>query len=341
MRPSTNPLSIAARDAVAGRNAASAVLVVRPAAFGPNPQTAETNVLQGAGPRAPGVLERALDEHAGLVERLRAAGVEVRCVEDTPSPAKPDAVFPNNWVSFHAGGWAVLYPLLCPNRRAEVRPDVLPAVSPALRDPASPAASGVDLRTERVLDLRAEAGAGTVLEGTGSLVLDRARGLALACRSARTTPAGLALFAEATGYRVLAFEALDEAGRPYYHTNVLLGVGEAVALVALEALPSLVEREALREELAAGDRAVVELSRGQVREFAGNVLELRGPAGPLLALSTRALASLEAGQRRRLEQRVTLVPVPFDTIEQVGGGGVRCALAALYDEHARPTIRES
>lgn len=264
--------------------------------------------------------EAARRELDGLICTLQASGARVFVLEDPPEPPKPDAVFPNNWVSFHADGSAVLYPLLSPLRRAEVRREHLEEL---IRR------HGVGI--ERVIDLTHLADEGVFLEGTGSLVLDRPRGLAFACRSARTSPEGLEAFEAASGYEVLAFDALDEQGLPYYHTNVLMCVGDRFALVALEALPDPRERERVRAACAEDGRTVVELTRAQVRAFAGNVLEVeRTGGGSLLALSTRAFEALSGAARRVLSEHVQLVPVPFDTIESVGGGGVRCAVAAIH-----------
>jgi hypothetical protein len=99
---------------------ADAILMVRPARFGANPETADSNRFQQSG-ASPGEAAEALREFDGLVGRLVDAGVEVIVAEDTPSPPKPDACFPNNWVSFHADGTIVLYPMQPATRRPERR----------------------------------------------------------------------------------------------------------------------------------------------------------------------------------------------------------------------------
>ena len=326
-------------------NAAQAVVLVRPRAFGFNAQTRETNSFQtrlwgplegldvdepgadsepvAAGGRegeAARIAALARAEVDGLALALGGVGVRTIVLEDCEDPPKPDALFANNWVSFHAGGTALLYPLLAPVRRRELRPDLLKE----LRD-----RHGVDIK--RIIDFSPLAGDGSFLEGTGSLVLDRPRRLALACRSPRTTPEGLRAFARATGYGVLAFDALDEGGRPYYHTNVLLSLGDRFALAALEAIPRVEERRRVRAALEAGGRRLITLSRAQVRDFAANVLEISSArGGTVLALSQRAHAALGEEICAALERWTHLVPVPFGTIETVGGGGVRCALAGVH-----------
>ncbi len=177
-------------------------------------------------------------EFDGLVRRLTDAGVEVVVADDPPEPAKPDACFPNNWVSFHADGTVVLYPMLAPSRRAERRPEHLAAVERA------------GFRIARTIDLSSLEGRGEFLEGTGSLVLDRSSRLAYACLSPRTTPAALAEFCAALGYRAVEFDALGPDGRAIYHTNVLMAVGEGFAVVCAAAIPDAPRRAAVLDELA-------------------------------------------------------------------------------------------
>lgn len=289
------------------------VLLIRPARFGANPETAATNAFQGvAAGSADEVLARARSEFDGLVAALRAHGVEVEVVEDTATPPKPDAVFPNNWVSFHAGGRALLYPMLAPSRQAEVRPELV-----------------AKLGYGPVVDLRGDAAA--VLEGTGSLVLDRRARVAYACLSPRTTPAGLARFRDALGYEVVTFHATDARGQAIYHTNVMLSIGTRLALVCLEAIRDAGERERVARRLRESGHELVELSLAQVEDFAGNVLELRSRSGtPLFVLSARARAALRPEQRARMESQGTLVSADLTTIETCGGGSARCMLAELF-----------
>jgi len=295
----------------------SRVLMIRPARFGANAETAATNAFQRESALdAAEVARRARAEFDGLVAALRAHDVLVEVVEDTPEPAKPDAVFPNNWVSFHAHGRAVLYPMLAPSRRHEVRADVLDALA------------GGGSRWS-VLDLRAE-GEGA-LEGTGSLVLDRARRVAYACLSPRTSPALLGRFCRELGYTSVSFRARDARGVELYHTNVMLSVGTRVAVASLAAIGDEREREAVRRSLTAGARDLVELELAQLDEFAGNLLELRSRDGrALFVLSARARRALRAPQLALLERHGQLVSVELETIETHGGGSARCMIAEVF-----------
>ena len=296
---------------------ASTVLMVRPANFGFNPQTAASNVFQRT---ADGEIHGlALGEFDRLAESLQRAGVTVIVVRDTPEPVKPDAIFPNNWVSFHVDGTVVLYPMLAPNRRVERREDVLGEVL---------AAGG--FRTSRTVDLSDHENHGQYLEGTGSLVLDRVRHVAYANISARTDLDVLGDFAQQLDYDLATFESTDEAGRPIYHTNVMMAVGTRFAVICSESIADRNRRRAVHATLEAAGREIVEISFAQMHAFAGNLLELSPPESRIIALSTTAWKSLDAGRRRALERHGDIVAADIPVIERHGGGGVRCMLAEVH-----------
>ena len=305
---------------------AAAVMMVRPAAFGWNPQTQDSNRFQrfqAVRGHEAGAL--ALAEFEALAAALRAAGVEVYAFDDRPTPACPDAVFPNNWVSFHPDGTVVLYPMLAPNRRAERRKDLLQKLT---------AAGGFEMH--RVLDLTHFEHSGEYLEGTGSLVLDHVARVAYACLSPRTHPAPLQAFCAELGFEPFVFRATDAAGTPVYHTNVVLAVGGDVSIVAIDNVTAT-DRERLLERLARDGSYLATIGREQVAAFAANALELRSRAGgTVLAMSARALGSYSAAARARLAGCVDeVVAVPIPTIEALGGGSVRCMLAEVFLPRAR------
>jgi len=303
---------------------ADAVLMVRPARFGSNPETAESNRFQHPELIADDTA-LAIREFDGLVRRLGDAGVEVIVAEDPPEPAKPDACFPNNWVSFHADGSVVLYPMLAPSRRAERRPEHLAAVERA------------GFRIARTIDLAPLEERGEFLEGTGSLVLDRYSRLAYACLSPRTTPAALAEFCAALGYRSVEFDALGPDGRPIYHTNVLMAVGEGFAVVCAAAIPDAPRRAAVLGELTEAGQEVIEIEVEEMIHFAGNMLALRArDGGARIAMSETAWQSLAPAKRRRLERHGGIVAAPIPTIEWEGGGSVRCMIAEIFLPRSAP-----
>jgi hypothetical protein len=297
---------------------ADAILMVRPARFGANPETADSNRFQQSG-ASPGEAAEALREFDGLVGRLVEAGVEVIVAEDTPSPPKPDACFPNNWVSFHADGTVVLYPMMAPSRRAERREEPIDQVARA------------GFAVARRIDLSPLEARGEFLEGTGSLVLDRENRIAYACHSPRTTPAALGEFSAALGYRTVGFEALGPGGRPAYHTNVMLAIGEDFAVVCADAIPDATRRRAVLDELEETGRAIVEIGVDEMNGFAGNLLALRSRGGdPLIAGSEAAWAALAPEKRRQLERHGAVVSAAIPTIERRGGGSVRCMIAEVF-----------
>ena len=296
---------------------ARAVLMIRPDRFGGNAETAGSNFFQHAAPDLGDTALRAQHEFDALALALASAGVRVHQFAGQRGAALPDEVFPNNWLSLHADGTAVLYPMLAPNRRRERRRDILAALE----------ACGYHI--DRVVDLTDLEARGEYLEGTGSLVLDRARRVAYACLSPRTRELALAEFARQLRYDVVPFTAVDGAGRAIYHTNVVLSVGTRFAALCTAAIADAAERRAVVAHLEASQREVIDLSNDELESFAGNVLELDGARGPVIALSAAALRSLAAATRRALERHGRLVTADIATIERVGGGGVRCMLAEV------------
>ncbi len=304
---------------------ARAVMMIRPARFAANPQTAASNAFQARAPASADsdVRQQALLEFEALAQALADAGVEVCAFEDSPEPPKPDAVFADNWVSFHADGTAVLYPLLAPNRRAERRPELLERLS---------AMQG--FRIDRVVDLSSHEAAGEYLEGNGSLVLDRVNHLAYACLSPRTHLNALGDFAQQLDYEVVSFDAFDGAGIPIYHTNVMMCLGAGFAVICSESIEDAQRRAAIHSILLDTQHEVIELSRAQILAFAGNMLALESGTGtPLIAMSSAAWACLERQQRRQLERHGSILATPIPTIEHFGGGSVRCMLADIHLPH--------
>jgi hypothetical protein len=300
---------------------ASAVLMIRPARFESNPHTAESNRFQGRNPDSPARQQKDAEaEFTVLREALEAAGITVVQFDDTSEPHTPDAIFPNNWVSFHADGTVVLYPMMAPNRRTERRPDIIESL-----------VEDYGFQVKDVIDLSGHEADDQFLEGTGSLVLDRVNHIAYACLSPRTHLEALADFSQRLDYEVIAFDAVDRDGAPIYHTNVLMNVGEELAVVCAEAIPREDQREAVLSSLRGTGHDVIEISHGQMDAFAGNMLELRSSSGErITAMSEQARRSLAADQLARIEASATIVSAAIDKIESSAGGSVRCMLAEIH-----------
>ncbi|HET7810387.1 MAG TPA: arginine deiminase-related protein, partial [Steroidobacteraceae bacterium] len=239
---------------------ASAVLMVRPGNFGYNAETALTNRFQVPGSSGD-IASLARAEFDAFAGALAGEGVGVCVAEDSMEPRKPDAVFPNNWVSFHADGTVVLYPLQAASRRVERRAEVIEAV---VRD------TGYVVR--RTVDLTHHEKSGRFLEGTGSLVLDHVARVAYACRSPRTDETVAREWARELGYDLELFTARDSRGEPIYHTNVVMSIATRMAVVALDNVDAA-DRARLGARLGAS-REVLAIDDAEMRAFAGNVLEL-------------------------------------------------------------------
>lgn len=297
------------------------VLMISPVGFAGNLQTQASNRFQSqsGSHEVAGVQAQALLEFDGLVESLRAAGIQVQVINDTPEPHTPDSIFPNNWVSFHADGSVVLYPMMALNRRDERRMDVLEQFS----------AQG--LKISQVIDLSHHEQTGKFLEGTGSMVLDRVNHIAYACVSPRTDLDVLGEFAQRLDYELVSFNAADASGVPVYHTNVLMCVGSRFAAVCAEVIAEQ-ERAAVLHALRQSGHEVIELTAAQMHAFAGNMLELKTAGGELcVAMSQSAYDALTNDQRARLKYLGgSLIVAPIPTIEKEGGGSVRCMLAEIF-----------
>ncbi len=293
--------------------APSAVVMVRPHHFRPNPETVVDNVFQAEA--APSdTAARALAEFDEAVGRLQDAGVRVHVFDDHGT-ATPDSVFPNNWISTHHGGRIALYPMYAPSRRLERRADVVEFLKQ-------------HYRVQEVIDYSGLEHDELFLEGTGAMVLDHAERVAYVSSSARADAVILERFCTAFGYEPMVFPSADPSGRPIYHTNVMLSIGSEVALICLDAIREPRRRAEIADRLAGSGREVVELSWEQVTDFAGNAMELRG-RHHVLALSERALAALTPTQRSTIEASCELLPLRLPTIE-LAGGSARCMMAGIH-----------
>ncbi|MGG1947774.1 citrulline utilization hydrolase CtlX [Trinickia sp. NRRL B-1857] len=301
--------------------APAAVVMIRPHRFMPNPETAADNAFQRHpvgldAARAQAVAEKARHEVTAAAQALTDAGVRVHLFDDEGALGTPDSVFPNNWFSTHAGGRVALFPMYSANRRRERRIDVIEMLK-------------ARYRVHEVVDYSGLEYDGMFLEGTGAVVLDHIGRTAFAARSNRADPIALERFCSQFHFEAICFDTADPDGRPIYHTNVMMSVATAFALVGLDSIRDAHRRDEVRERLLATGREVIALDHGQIAHFAANALELSGPDGRLLALSTTALASLTPAQRALIERSARLLPLDVPTIE-TAGGSVRCMLAGIH-----------
>lgn len=307
--------------------------MIRPVRFSYNSQTAVNNAFQESGIPEELSQRQALKEFDAYVEMLRNEGIEVMVVEDTATPHTPDSIFPNNWLSLHSAEEladvgsrvAVLYPMFAENRRAERRQDIIEALTGAVAPSCASAA---------LLDLTSYEKRNLFLEGTGSLILDRNEHLAYACQSPRTCEEVLEEWSSKMGYDYFLFHAEDMNGNPIYHTNVMMSVGEQLAVVCLDAITDIEERMSLIELLEESDKEIVEISLEQMNEFAGNMLQLHtvkeGELKYIMVMSARAKDSLDQDQIEAIEKYCKIVAPDLEFIERNGGGSARCMLAEIF-----------
>jgi hypothetical protein len=301
----------------------STILMVRPANFGFNSETAENNFYQKQDSRSQ-IEIRALAraEFDGFVALLRDQGVRVVVIEDTDSPVKTDSVFPNNWFSTHLDGKLILYPMFSPNRRLERRKDIIEQLM------------HLGFKINEIIDLSFFEESGQFLEGTGSMVLDHQTKVIYACYSERTHPVPLDYVAKILGYEVLGFEAAQEIeGQiiPIYHTNVMMHVGTDLAVVCLDSIPKLAERRKVQESLTKSGKKLIPITAKQKFNFAGNMLEVSNDGGEkFTVMSQAALDSLNLGQIQQIEKYTTIISPAIPTIEKLGGGSARCMMAEIF-----------
>jgi hypothetical protein len=295
--------------------------MVRPAHFAFNEETAANNAFQSRDNNmsAETMAQNALREFDAFVARLRDAGVQVIVAEDAPEPVKPDAVFPNNWVTFHQDGLMVTYPMYAPTRRQERRQEVIDAVLKA------------GFQITKRLNLEGNEGAGRFLEGTGSIIFDHPNRLAYACLSPRTDAGLLNDLCRQIDYQPVVFHAVDGHNQEIYHTNVMMALGETFVVICLDTVRDVGERRMLEEKFAATGKTIVEISPAQMNAFAGNMLQVRNAGGDtILVMSEQAYRALTPAQVSVLETHTRLLHSPIDTIETYGGGSARCMMAEVF-----------
>ncbi|MBQ6308968.1 MAG: amidinotransferase [Prevotella sp.] len=304
------------------------VLMVRPVRFAYNEETATNNAFQKKDDTQGGaqtIEQQAVREFDAYVAMLRDQGVEVQVLQDTEEPFTPDSIFPNNCFSTHIDvlpgtsvrqRTLVIYPMYARNRRDE-RGKLLKAL--------------MKEKFDKIVDLSILEPEGKFLEGTGSLILDREHHIAYACVSPRTNPVALKIWADEMNYRYVLFDGIGDNRQPIYHTNVMMHVGSRYAIVCLEAIADQSQRQTVIDSLQSTGKEIVNISFDQMRQFAGNMLELRNSEGKkILVMSATAKHSLTSEQLSTLEQDALIVAPDIHTIETAGGGSARCMIAEKY-----------
>lgn len=294
------------------------ILMVRPHNFGYNPETAGNNAFQSKLHIPQKIVkQKAIEEFDEMVELLAQHGIEIIVVEDTSSPVKPDAVFPNNWFSTHPGR-LVLYPMYAENRRVERRGDIIEQLMSEFDYKSLESFTHNEMSNQ-------------ILEGTGSMILDRDHKIAYACISERTDQELFFQWCRNFGFRPEAFTSVDKVGDHVYHTNVMMALGVSFVIICLDSVKSQTDRENLLNAFAETQKVVIEISLEQMENFAGNMLQVMDSnQQPILVMSAKAFASFDQSQIEEIESHTTILAPQIPTIETIGGGSVRCMMAEIF-----------
>lgn len=295
------------------------IMMVRPASFQFNEETAANNAFQTNGNyNNESIKAKAIEEFDSMVSILRSKGITVEVIQDTETPAKPDAVFPNNWISFHRDGTVVTYPMFAENRRIERREDIIDTL-----------ASKYEVNKRYTFDYYEQEE--KFLEGTGSMLFDRENNIVYACLSARTNIEILEKYSVLMGAKKIAFRSVDRSGKDIYHTNVMMALGVDFCVICLESIKNEVEKNEVLQMLSETNKQVVEINYDQMERFAGNMLQVANKEGErFLVMSQSAYDSLDKDQVHSLEKLTEILPIAIDTIETLGGGSVRCMMAEVF-----------
>lgn len=296
------------------------IVMVRPVNFGFNPETAENNSFQSKidGLSAQKTQEQALSEFDAFVELLRSKGIDVMVVEDTADPYTPDSIFPNNWFTTHEDGVIITYPMYADVRRKERRDDVLEELAAGLKDSKR---YGFEYFEDE----------DKFLEGTGSMILDRANRIVYACLSERTHVEILEKFCVLRNYKKVFFHSVDKEDEPVYHTNVMLTLGEHFAVICMDSVKDEKERELILNAFKETEKELIEISFDQMYAFAGNMIQLRNAKGErFVVMSQTAKNSLSTSQVEAIEKHGEILSPNIHTIETLGGGSARCMIAENF-----------
>jgi hypothetical protein len=297
------------------------IMMVRPANFGFNVETASSNAFQkNSSKYSPDqIRELAIKEFDNFVKNLKLAGVNVIVAIDTPNPKRPDAVFPNNWITFHQEGLIITYPMYAPLRRKERRLAVINHIL----------SSGFKATTRNRMEFNEKRN--RFIEGTGSIIFDHINKLAYACLSPRTDESLLKDVCNMLDYQAVVFNSTDSNNQQIYHTNVMMAMGETFVVICMASIKDAREREMLEAKFKEKKKEIIDISMDQMNQFAGNMLQIRNINGEtLLVMSQTAFNSLNEKQIAKIKSHTQIFNADINTIETYGGGSARCMMAEIF-----------
>lgn len=297
--------------------APESIIMIRPKHFGFNTETAESNAFQNKS-EGSDILTKAIGEFDDMVKQLKHAGIECHVFDDRETPVTPDSIFPNNWFSTHRDGKLVIYPMAAPNRQAEIRPDIVQFLE-------------ANFQVSEIMDLSYLHNEKIYLEGTGSIVFDHITRTAYACESPRTNVKQFTQLCAKLGYLPISFLAQDLKGQAIYHTNVMLSVGADVVIVCSDSINDPVERKMTLKELSKSKKVVIDVDFKAMNNFACNAIELKAKTGEsVLVISAKSWYVMDDDHKFKLERYLKVLPISIPTIEEIGGGSVRCMIAGIH-----------
>jgi len=301
----------------------NAILMIRPASFYMNEETAVNNYYQQKSNQSKLEIQtNALAEFNLFLKNLVQQGIQVITIDDTIIPKTPDAIFPNNWISFHQNRVLCKYPMFAKNRRLERRDDIITI----LKDKG--------FIYDTIIDYSPYEKDNLFLEGTGSFILDRENKIAYCALSPRSNKALFLKFCNNLNYKPIlfnAFQTVKKERKAIYHTNVMLCIGEKFAVICLDSIDNKQEKENIINTLTESKKEIIEITEKQVNHFAGNMLQVIGTNDKrFIIMSLTAFNSLDTPQKTTLKKHGDFLISNISTIEKNSGGSVRCMLAELF-----------
>jgi hypothetical protein len=293
--------------------------MVRPASFGFNPETATNNTFQqNIAESQKSITYKVLNEFDTFVKQLQENNVAVHVMHDSKTPIKPDAIFPNNWISLHSNNTLVLYPMFAKNRRLERSKNIIDYLK-------------TNFKITEVIDFTDYENKQQIVEGTGSIVFDHNHKLAYACLSPRTDKKLFIQICERLNYKPIYFTSVDEKKVPVYHTNVVMSVGDELVIICLESIINEDERKKVAQQIIDSGKVLVDISLAQMGKFAGNMIQLKNQKGQKqMVMSQTAFNSLLPKQIAEIEKENNIIKANIPTIETIGGGSARCMIAEIF-----------
>ena len=297
--------------------------MVRPSSFRINSQTTSNNYFQKTTHLNDAqVLKKACLEFDNLVSLLLSNGIPVNVFQDDLIQDTPDSIFPNNWISFHSNKRIAIYPMYAYNRRLERNDKIIKFIE----------SKGIEI--DIINDYSDAENHNLFLEGTGSMVLDRLNKKSYCSLSERTSESLIEEFCDEFNYMPIVFNSyqnINKKRKLIYHTNVMMCVANKYSIICLESIDSKIDKQIVIKSLKDDNKEIIEISEIQLNSFAGNMIELVFENKSFLIMSSQAYKSLTKNQIQKIEKFSKIIHSSVETIENCGGGSVRCMIAEVFN----------